>query len=281
VEAAGAKGAAVSLRSGAREKRIHALLEETAKEVRLVEPRRWRLMLATNGKSRTGEARLVDDWLLLDAPLKRNGRINKWNLLERNGSLAGLGKFGLLAGEKRPRLLAEIPVDAAGDLAAVLRPTLRGLAEGVGGGKGSMTAEELAGLCSEAGWPTDEKRDGRLVAQLPVAAGIFRAELATGEGGEARARAPLGECASPSPLYRHALARFLLEACGAVRHARAAIDDEGGKYSIFFEVRLFGDPDAGRLHHALSSLTVACDLCGREAGLLQDRAVAQRYLESR
>jgi hypothetical protein len=48
-----------------------------------------------------------------------------------------------------------------------------------------------------------------------------------------------------------------------------------------FEVVFAGAPCPLELASALESLSVACSHCGEEINMLQDHAVAQRYLELR
>jgi hypothetical protein len=67
-----------------------------------------------------------------------------------------------------------------------------------------------------------------------------------------------------------------------VRLARATAEERAGRTAVRFEVVFVSPPCAAEMAHALSALSVACRLCGREAKVLQqDEGAAEEYLALR
>jgi hypothetical protein len=137
----------------------------------------------------------------------------------------------------------------------------------------------LKQICAEAGWPFVERASGKLAVELEVANGFYQALLVpTGRG--VQIGCDLATC-DAAPLCRQAIGGLLLAASAAVRLVRAAIAPGEVPPVARFEVVFASAPCPLELANALESLSVACSHCGEEVNMLQDHAVAQRYLELR
>jgi len=138
----------------------------------------------------------------------------------------------------------------------------------------------LKQICSEAGWPFVERSSGKLAIELEVAHGFYQALVVpTGRG--VRIGCDLATCDAAPLVCRQAIGGLLLAASGAVRLLRATIAPGEVPPVARLEVVFAGAPCPLELASALESLSVACSHCGEETNMLQDHAVAQRYLELR
>ena len=89
--------------SKARENQVATALGQYAASVKRADSVHWEFSLA-NGKPLGVSARLLEDWLLLDAPITEPGTCcDWWDLLRLNASLPGLSKF-VLAPDARSTL---------------------------------------------------------------------------------------------------------------------------------------------------------------------------------
>ena len=62
---------------------------------------------------------------------------------------------------------------------------------------------------------------------------------------------------------------------------RPVVEDFGDRMAARFEIRFSPDALPALLEQGLSSLSVACRLCGREADVLCNRRIAEMYLAVR
>jgi len=249
-------------------------------------------------------ARIENDWLLLAATpggkrrRKRPTAEHRARLLRHNGELRGGVKFALEGDPPCPLLATEIPLsdDEPGFEArfsgacagfrqgAVMfsskrRPSGHGNDEGNDPDTKPDTGVEanLAPLCEEAGWQFTTRADGRLAVQLDVPGAFCQALTERDDQGGVHLRAWLEGGRPTATASRCAVDVLLLSACRVVRMARAV----AGPAEYCWEITLADPPDALGLDHALSSLSVACRMSAREINVLQDEAIAQRYLTVR
>jgi hypothetical protein len=117
-----------------------------------------------------------------------------------------------------------------------------------------------------------------LLIDLDVPGRWHRVRVDTRGDRDVRLAVEIGGGGAVSPLTQQALGVLLLSANGAVRLARAAVKADS-KQAATFEVAFGALPSASELDLALSALSVACRLFGREAKALEDENVARRYLE--
>ena len=96
-----------------------------------------------------------------------------------------------------------------------------------------------------------------------------------------RLRVEFESHASAPPVCRAAIERLLLEASHLLRMVRATVLAADSLERYRWEVLWTGLPGSGQLHHALSALSLACQLTARETAALADPRVAERYLELR
>ena len=257
---------------------------------------RWRLALA-NGRPFEVSAGVdaVGEWLHLDAPTGAGRDPRRlWAALVVNGRLGGAAKIALTADGLRLR--AEMPLDRRDVLAARVASTCCGFKDalsalddgpdvaaraGLGGAPGLPAASDLAAACREAGWSVSERANGRVAVNLECARRFHLALVGPQASGGVLVAAELVRAATLSAAARAALATLLLATTARVRLVRAAADEEGGHVWARLEVAFDTKPEAGDLDHALSALAAGCSLAGDEARVLENDAVAARYLALR
>jgi hypothetical protein len=293
--------APASPRGGSRAAHDLAVVEGLAKRavsVARVAPGSWSFELA-NGARFGANARLDDEWLLLDAPL--HPAWPPWQaveLLADNARLPGGARFAVRAADGAVHVRAEVPIDAGVDLARRVVDVCAGFAAAktivtrapgaivaeTDGGLGSDGADlDLPALCRETGWPFHERAPGRLVVDLDVGEGVRQAAVEAWPGGGVSVGVPIASALADddrpaSPSCRDALALLLLRTCGTVRMARATAAPDGREAR--FEVAFASEPAVAELAHAFAALSVACRVTVREAAVLRhDDAVARLYLE--
>lgn len=247
------------------------------------------------GEDLSVKAHIQDDWLALTSRL--SGRpygpavATLWGMLRENGKLPGGVKLARLSGEQQLSACAELRLDDEIDLHARVAQVCAGLrAAGALNSEVPGTREttvpsassspDLSELCGEAGWTCTQRPSGGLVVDLEVRDRFHQAMLEGRASGGVVVTTQLGSCGGDSPeRCRQALGLLLLRACGVVRMARAAADVVEGKGRARFEVAFDTSPCVAELTHALCSLTTACNLCAREAELLEsDERIARKYL---
>ena len=247
-------------------------------------------------------ARLEGGWLLLDMPCNGTGRDRpERDLLAWNGLLAGGAKFALAPSDRTVRVRAEIPFEDDPDLHALLAEALEGfrqaqqvLREGSisapapdgpaappSASRSEPAGARLADLATEVGWPFVTRSSERLAVELDGGRTFHQAILEEYSGGAIRATVELVSWDSASPESSAALAVLLLATGGLVRLARPVLEDSGAGVGARFEVRSSALRTPAWLGRALSALSVACRLCGREAAVLADAGIARDYLALR
>ncbi len=288
-----------------REQTIAARLRASGAVVEPVGARRWRVAMPGAHPFR-GTARLDGDWLVLTAAAGHGDAVfadlreAAWELLGRNASIAGGGKFAWPAGESKPRLCAELPADEEINLAERVADICSGLARAAAWlspsgadarapaafiAPGALPATEIAepirDQLQEIGWPVVTWANGAVLVELDVPEQFCQARIEEGDEEDLRLAVPIASVGAWAPTCRRALAALLTDACGVVRMARASLVSEDDGMAARWEVILGPNPAQPELTHALSALSVACRLCAREAQALEDEKVAEHYLAVR
>lgn len=282
---------------------IDAALQRHVARTRKTGPSDWNFTLPSAVDLRVA-ARRCDDWLTLraenDGLSPGEGAWVDLGLrgLQLNSALAGGVKFAM---ENRPRrlvLCTEMPLHDALDVQARLGEAFEGFRQAAVRFPSPVTAssvevntaapctsatEDLRGwqeLCREPPWYGVERGDGTTVVQLDVSDLGFQAVLQQTAGGRPRLRVDLGRV-SESWVARYANTVLLLEACRAVRMARAIAEQSEGEDRAAWEVVLADAPNPIGLNHALHSLSVACRLTARELRSVENEPIAGTYLKIR
>lgn len=291
-----------------RENQIAISLTRCAASVKEAGSGHWEFALA-NGKTLGVSARLVEDWLLLDAPLADGmARGSWWDLLRLNATLQGLSKFVLMPDARTVHLRADIPLpededsesDCGSQLEGVLITRLLETCAGLKAayrsfrgekmsehsmpdspvnpeGPGKNRVEELRRLCGDTAWPFIERSAGKLMIDLDVRGGFYQAAVEQrDEGAEVAVEIVRSEALGEAS--RQALSLLLLGTGALVRLARPSIEERENQIAARFEVRFTTTPTAVELAHAFASLSIACAMSGREARALQDETLARDYL---
>lgn len=258
-------------------------------------PAGWSFRLGRS-KSRLIQAKLLDDWLIVEADFRSSPATTDprstvlRDALRTNAVLPGPAKV-VLTPERRLRLRADLMLHEDLDLPARLSAACAGFAlaweaeqELVANSDSENATNpsnvaplDLKALCTEAGWPVVERASGKLVVDLEVTHGFYQAQLVPAARG-ARLSCDFEVDAREHSVTSQATSVLLLSASGAVRLGRAALDPGEGLAGARFEVVFDEPPSPLELAQALASLSVVCSHCGEEATMLRDAAVAQRYL---
>ncbi len=272
----------------------------------------WRLALP----KRKGTARIDDRWLVLEFPLRRRRKLAPFALIERNTELMGNAKHVMLD-DASIRLRVDVPVRGVPirgplGIATPIREAVAALAhaggvgEGRGGGGGggallplaptvcepsglasrdAVERADLARLCAESGWPYEQRSGESVSVDLEVSGRAFYQAIVSHQPSDRiRLRVDLvrgGEVAGAEQ-HKLAVAVLLLSVNGVVRMARGVIRQMDQRFSAGFEASLSRRPSLAEFVHALSALSIACDMCGREVeALMEDAELARSFLEIR
>jgi hypothetical protein len=243
----------------------------------------------TPAKEGVVSTRIDNEWITVATrPPCGLSALSPWEALLRNAELTGPAKLVLPPGGRDLEIRAELPVEDGVDVDAVLRQARDSLTRAAGSetplGTDNAAIDlgpaDLHVLAAEAGWLFTWRSSGRIAVELDVPGQFHRAIVEPRAAG-CRARAALAVAAAPSAGPRLALAVLLLTVTGVVRMARAGATELDGDTTVFVEADLVERPSAWEFHHALSALTVACRMAGREAKALVDERVAGAYLAAR
>jgi hypothetical protein len=283
-----------------REFAINESLKKCAPLVQTIGRAKWDFIL-NNGSMLLVKAQADDEWLHLQAALEIDAAhaCDNWKLLQLNHQLDA-GKFALSKGEETAHLRAEIPLEDEVDLQRRLLEACAGFKVAAGCLHGEKSKEraklypligpdeageqksasELARICRDSGWQFTERSEGKLAVELEAVDGFYQAMIEEQPAGEVRVFVELARDESFGEWSRRALSAMLLRASGLVRFARAAISEDGGQEAALFEVMFQSLPSVVELSHALSALSIACRLCGREVTMLRDERIAKNYVSA-
>ncbi|MEE8141981.1 MAG: hypothetical protein V3T77_02670 [Planctomycetota bacterium] len=247
------------------------------------------------------QARLEDEWLTLEAlPAKCGIDLADpelpWTLLSVHGQLPGGVSFLLDRQRTCIRLRCDLWVHPEINLSAKLKRVSEGLRQSqrwLAGstlepphGQGPRTTD-LPSLCREAGWPFEERDEGKLAVTLEVASGHWSAQVAPLEDNTGVVvSVELARTEKIKALCRHAAGKFLISSGGAlrgvrpvVRGVRPVVQNGGSVQTVLLEARLESSPHPGDLHNALSACSVGCRLCANEVIELFDEECSRAFLE--
>jgi hypothetical protein len=282
------------------ELRVYDSLQLHADAIDQVASGEWQLLLHRNGDLLVTARALGEAWLALSAPLPSLHVASLpcdelWTLLEWNGTLPGGVRFAVLPGARIVHLQAEIPTDHEAILSARVVEACAGFHAAwakVHGNKEEQAETlntcfaptpdktcDLPSLCREAEWPFIERSDGRVTVALDVPHETFSATLTRRRDESVRLSVELVQAETLPYPCRQALGLMLLTAGGVVRMARPVFEQSADGPVVRFEVKFASPPTATEFAHALSALSVAVRLCGREIQVLrQDEKIAKEYL---
>jgi hypothetical protein len=281
-------------------------------------PGRYAFALRTEGGP-VGEARLGGGWLRLavalggaSVPATACGE-GLLGLARAHSGLPGGVKYALVGRGEALEAGAEMPVDGVDE--ARTRWLVAQLAEMAGGLRGAaavvpsvhgaprsarspgaprapgrgveqpspVTCAGVRALCQEEGWNVLGGSAGEVRVELPTADAFRVASLSCTHGSiAARVELDLGPVIEVAS--RQALGLFLLRAAGALHMVRPWVaegDPAQAPLAAGFEAVLRVAAPAAVVSAALGALTVACELCGREAEVLvRSPPLARLYLET-
>jgi len=259
----------------------------------------WDLVFR-NGSALSVQANLVEDWLQIHAdPGAAAGSTRIWEGLKWNSGLDGAAKFVLDFPARSLGIQAEIPLCEEVNIMPGLNATLSGFERAASlfhdpssratdaetKSPGERAAQDstlpLQQLLTEADWPVTERSEGSCAVELDSKNDFHQALIKTEQDGSRWASVELATWENPTPVSLKALSVLLMTASGVIRMARPAAEDRGDRITARFEIRFSPDASPALLDRGLSSLSVACRLCGREAALLNNRRIAEEYLAVR
>jgi len=273
-------------------------LEKLAATVKATGPGRWDFTLS-NGTQLRAVAAVSDGWMVLDAALPSRGKGPRRRLagladmMDWNARFDG-AKFVLPPGSPAVHLRAEADLEDDGAVeqriadsceafvgdyrryrhrnrkgAEAKRPRRLRTADG------EAPRPEL--LCEQTDWPWEGRPDGTAVVGLE-APGAFQAVVSAEVGGGIAARVDLAVLRKPTPASCRAAAVLLMTLGAVVRSVRGVWRREAQRVAAGLEVVFAASPTPAQLARAFCGMSLACRLCGAEAGALADREVASEYL---
>ena len=219
------------------------------------------------------------EWLHRDAPVPL--ALTSEQMLALNADLPAPAKL-VLAPNGEPLLRHDRPIDPDCDLEELNRAASETFERALVRLHGTNIATSVAGdapplatiaeLCGEAGWQA-VVRAARVTVDLDCAE-YFQAEL-TPLGGGLAIRVEVAQLGAAGPEGVEAARVLLLRAGGLVRFARPVVSAGAARFEVLFSTQ----PTALEIGDALSALSIACRLAGRETALLAGaETIAREYL---
>ena len=139
----------------------------------------------------------------------------------------------------------------------------------------------LRELLADTGWQSVEHAGGNLMVDLDSGSDFRQALVEAGPDGRLRASVELARWESHVPSSRDAMAVLLLTASSVVRMVRPVAVIRDDRITARFEFWLVSNAGSALLGRGLAALSVACRLCSREAAILNNERIAERYLAVR
>ena|SRR2546425_3574053 len=282
------------------EMHVYDNLQPHADAIDQVTSGEWRVLLHRSADLIVTARTTSEAWLVLTAPLPflqvaSLSCEELWTLLGWNGTLPGGVRFAVVPGARFADLQTETAVDRETNLTARVAEACAGFHVAwakVHGDRDAQTEAlticsapvseatcDLPSLCREAEWPFSERPDGRVAVELDAPREPAVATLTQRQGEGVRVSVELVLADALTQPCRQTLGLVLLTAGGVVRMIRAVVEQNEDRPVVRFEVNFSSAPTATELAHALSALSVAVRLCGREVQVLQhDEGVAKEYL---
>ena len=137
----------------------------------------------------------------------------------------------------------------------------------------------LKAACEQAGWEMTIRPDGRAQVVLDVP-GVPRKADILEEDVPVRCVADLCSLEGLSEVSRRALSQLLARLNSNIQLVRGGFTRAADREFAFFETVLPTPHEAETFVEGLAALSVAFRLCGEEALLLADEAVAETYLHA-
>jgi len=262
----------------------------------------WRFV-ASNGAKIGVRARIVDDWFELTASTADASPIapaRAWPMLQFNAGIDGPTRLALTPGACTTHLRADLFIEDGADLSHVEMRVGQVLADLQSRFHDFHQAEDscelewppvdaapppdatrLVQICTEAGWPCSERASGHVAVAIDAGSAPYQASIERTRSGGLRAVVDLFNSSANTPSSRAATGLLLLGASAVVRSVKGVVitSDDARNAGVAAEIE---DPLSGTaVDRALSALTVACRLVGREAQALRDDSLARLYLAYR
>ncbi len=260
----------------------------------------WRLF-ASNGAKIGVRARLVDDWLGLTASTADPSPIAPavaWPMLQFNAGIYGPTRLALSPGACATQLRADLFIEDDADLThlevrvgrafADLQSRFHDFHKTEDSGERECPpppafapappdATRLVHLCTDAGWPCAERVSGHVTVAIDAGSAQYQARIESARNGGLRAVVDLIDSSAYTPASRAATGLLLLAASAVVRSVKGVVvaNDDTRNAGVAAEIEALSGTAVDR---ALSALTVACRLVGREAQALRDESLARQYL---
>jgi hypothetical protein len=269
-------------------------------------PRRNWQFVPENGAKVDVRARLVDPWfeLTASAPTTPLPLSRAWSLLHHNAVLSGAVRMALApdAGEAHVRGEICMEDDGPTDLDTRIRTlcddaqaAFHGLHDCAQLGRTDPDADppavadtaaadrprdghRLVQFCTEAGWPFVERAAGRVEVCIECGPVVYQAQLELTPDGALCAVADLVDASALTSTTRAATALLLLNTSALVRSVKAVAVRRDGVDRAGLAAACERPRSGADLDRALSALTVACSLAGREAQALRHEPLAREYL---
>jgi hypothetical protein len=268
-------------------------LARCSAELRPAGPWRWQCVVQ-NASLRPLTASVEDGFLHLAAHLEaRGGEAGDLDrALRANGMLLGGVKFALSPASRGLHLCTDIALLDEARLLERVHWALEGFHQAHGrlngldpdqGGAAARGAEvagsRLAELLRETAWSCTERSPGEFAVDLHQDS-LHPARIAASAHGVVL-DVEMARCDTAAEAALRAMSIFLLTASGALRLVRAYAAGADKVRTFEMQVGLPAEPAPEELEHALAALSVAHQMCAREAKVLLDPAAARCYLAVR
>ena len=125
----------------------------------------------------------------------------------------------------------------------------------------------------------NEHAAGKITLPLEVPDAFYQASIEAGSGDGVRFCVELADTDASASTTLRAVSLLLLLTTGRVRLVRAACRNMEDRVVFGLEAWLASGFCLEEVVRALSALSIACAMCGREVGVLQDETIARQYLE--
>ncbi|MGO8757455.1 MAG: hypothetical protein ACLQG3_04955 [Terracidiphilus sp.] len=255
-------------------------------------PWRWRCAIE-NGTRLPIAASLQEGFLHLRCrPAEiREGACTPEDAVLGNNTLPGGVKLAMCGASNALNLVTDIAVVDERQLLDRIRWALDGFHDGHllltspesfhnrAAAQPTVSAAGLGELLREASWPSTERGSNDFSAELDANT-ASPARIRMGAIGVVLS-SELARSSAAAETSRQALTVFLLTATNTLRLARAYAEKVDGGLAFGVQVDLPCAPAGEEIDHALAALSIAHQMCAREASVLLNEATARCYLAAR